>query len=85
MLEAAQLALFTMGSDNLTLVPRDTTGTVQGAADAAKAVIADGAKLIIGPLVADEVEAVKPIAARLPTSTSSLSPPRPKSPEATCF
>ena len=63
MLEAAQLALFTMGSDNLTLVPRDTTGTVQGAADAAKAVIADGAKLIIGPLVADEVEAVKPIAA----------------------
>lgn len=62
MLEAAQLALFTMGSDNLTLVPRDTTGTAQGAADAAKAVIADGAKLIIGPLVADEVEAVKPIA-----------------------
>jgi len=63
MLEAAQLALFTMGGDKLTLVPRDTTGTAQGAADAAKAVIADGAKLIIGPLVADEVEAVKPIAA----------------------
>jgi branched-chain amino acid transport system substrate-binding protein len=62
MLEAAQLALFTMGGDKLTLVPRDTTGTAQGAADAAKAVIADGAKLIIGPLVADEVEAVKPIA-----------------------
>jgi branched-chain amino acid transport system substrate-binding protein len=63
MLEAAQLALFTMGGEKLTLVPRDTTGTAQGAADAAKAVIADGAKLIIGPLVADEVEAVKPIAA----------------------
>jgi branched-chain amino acid transport system substrate-binding protein len=63
MLEAAQLALFTIGGDKLTLVPRDTTGTAQGAADAAKAVIADGAKLIIGPLVADEVEAVKPIAA----------------------
>ena len=63
MLEAAQLALFTMGDNKLTLVPRDTTGTVQGAADAAKAVVADGAKLIIGPLVADEVEAVKPIAA----------------------
>jgi ABC-type branched-subunit amino acid transport system substrate-binding protein len=62
MLEAAQLALFTMGGDKLALVPRDTTGTAQGAADAAKAVIADGAKLIIGPLVADEVEAVKPIA-----------------------
>jgi branched-chain amino acid transport system substrate-binding protein len=62
MLEAAQLALFTMGGDKLVLVPRDTTGTAQGAADAAKAVIADGARLIIGPLVADEVEAVKPIA-----------------------
>ena len=62
MLEAAQLALFAVGGDKLTLVPRDTTGTAQGAADAAKAVIADGAKLIIGPLVADEVEAVKPIA-----------------------
>lgn len=62
MLEAAQLALFTVGGDRLTLVPRDTNGTAQGAADAAKAVIADGAKLIIGPLVTDEVEAVKPVA-----------------------
>jgi ABC-type branched-subunit amino acid transport system substrate-binding protein len=62
MLEAAQLALFTMGGDRLTLVPRDTTGTTDGAASAAKAVIADGARLILGPLVADEVDAVKPIA-----------------------
>jgi len=62
MLEAAQLALFTTGSDKLTLVPRDTTGTAAGAADAAKAVIADGARLILGPLIADEVDAVKPIA-----------------------
>ena len=63
MLEAAQLALFTTGGDKLTLMPRDTTGTAQGAADAARAVIADGAKLILGPLIADEAEAVKPIAA----------------------
>ena len=62
MLEAAQLALFTTGSDRLTLVPRDTTGTADGAANAAKSVIADGAKLILGPLIADEVVAVKPIA-----------------------
>ena len=62
MLEAAQLALFTTGSDRMTLVPRDTTGTVAGAADAARAVIADGARLILGPLVADEVDAVKTIA-----------------------
>jgi ABC-type branched-subunit amino acid transport system substrate-binding protein len=62
MLEAAQLALFTMGSDKLTLVPRDTTGTPDGAANAAKSVIADGARLILGPLLADEVVAVRPIA-----------------------
>ena len=62
MLDAAQLALFTTGSDKLTLVPRDTSGTADGAANAAKAVIADGAKLILGPLIADEVVAVKPIA-----------------------
>ncbi len=62
MLEAAQLALFTTGSDKLTLVPRDTTGTADGAARAAKSTIDDGAKLILGPLIADEVVAVRPIA-----------------------
>jgi ABC-type branched-subunit amino acid transport system substrate-binding protein len=62
MLEAAQLALFTTGNDRLTLIPRDTTGTAGGAASAAQAVIADGAKLILGPLIADEVVAVRPIA-----------------------
>ena len=36
MLDAAQLALFTTGNDRLTLVPRDTTGTADGAANAAK-------------------------------------------------
>jgi len=62
MLDAAQLALFTIGSDRLTLVPRDTGGTAQGAADAAKSVIGEGVRLIIGPLIADEVTAVKPLA-----------------------
>lgn len=59
MLEAAQLALFETGSDRLTLVPRDTGGTPEGAANAARAVIGEGAKLILGPLLANEVEAVK--------------------------
>jgi len=62
MLEAAQLALFTTGSDQLTLVPRDTGGTAQGAAAAARAAIAEKAQLILGPLLAGEVEAVGPIA-----------------------
>jgi ABC-type branched-subunit amino acid transport system substrate-binding protein len=62
MLEAAQLALFTTASEWLTLVPRDTAGSAQGAAGAARSAIADGAKLLLGPLLAAEVEAVKPIA-----------------------
>lgn len=62
MLEAAQLALFTTGGDQLTLVPRDTGGTAEGAANAARQAIAEGTKLLLGPLLAAEVEAVKPIA-----------------------
>ena len=61
MLEAAQLALFTTASEGLTLIPRDTAGP-DGAAGAAKSALSEGAKLIIGPLLAAEVEAVKPIA-----------------------
>ena len=62
MLEAAQLALFTTASERLTLVPRDTGGTPQGAVGAARSAISDGAQLILGPLLAAEVEAVKPVA-----------------------
>jgi branched-chain amino acid transport system substrate-binding protein len=62
MLEAAQLALFTTGGEQLTLVPRDTAGTPEGAANAARQAIAEGAKLLLGPLLAAEVEAVKPVA-----------------------
>ena len=61
-LDAAQLALFETGGDQLTLVPRDTKGTAAGAADAARSAVGDGAALILGPLLASEVEAVKPIA-----------------------
>ena len=61
-LDAAQLALFETGGDQLTLVPRDTRGTPGGAADAARAAVGDGVGLILGPLLAGEVEAVKPIA-----------------------
>jgi branched-chain amino acid transport system substrate-binding protein len=61
-LNAAQLALFEAGGDQLTLVPRDTKGTAAGAADAAHAAVGEGVGLILGPLLAAEVEAVKPIA-----------------------
>jgi outer membrane PBP1 activator LpoA protein len=63
MLDAAQLALFEKGGDRPTLVPRDTKGTAGGAADAARVAIGDGVGIILGPLLAAEVEAVKPIAA----------------------
>lgn len=62
MLDAAQMALFETGSGQLTLVPRDTKGTPAGAAEAARSALADGVALILGPLLAGEVEAVKPIA-----------------------
>jgi branched-chain amino acid transport system substrate-binding protein len=61
-LNAAQLALFETGGDQLTLVPRDTKGTTTGAAAAARAAVGEGVGLILGPLLAAEVEAVKPIA-----------------------
>jgi branched-chain amino acid transport system substrate-binding protein len=61
-LDAAQLALFEAGGDRLILVPRDTGGNAAGAANAARAAIAEGAHLILGPLLAPEVQAVKPLA-----------------------
>ena len=61
-LDAAQLALFEAGGDRLTLLPRDTGGNAGGAAAAARSAISEGAHLILGPLLAPEVEAVKPIA-----------------------
>src|SRR5260370_42503665 len=62
MLEAAQLALFTTGNDRLTLVPRDTGGTPESAAHAARSALAEGAQLILGPLLAARGAAVGPVA-----------------------
>ena len=63
MLDAAQLALFEVSAANFDLLPRDTQGTPEGARAAATAAIADGAKLILGPVFAADVAAVKPVAA----------------------
>ncbi|MDB5411418.1 MAG: penicillin-binding protein activator [Rhodospirillales bacterium] len=62
LLDAAQMAVFDVADQSFTLLPRDTQGTPEGAARAATAAIGDGAQLILGPLLAGEVEAVKPIA-----------------------
>lgn len=62
LLEAAQLALFEVGDERLTLLPRDTGGSPETAAKAAEAVLQEGAELIIGPLFAGEVNTVAPLA-----------------------
>jgi len=62
MLDAAQMSLIELGADDMVLTPKDTRGTPAGAAAAAQQAIAEGAKLIVGPLTAPEAEAVKPIA-----------------------
>ncbi len=62
MLDAAQMALFETGSDRLELLVRDSGGTATAAAAAAHSAIDGGAKLILGPLLSSEVEAVKPVA-----------------------
>lgn len=63
MLQAAQLAVFDIGVDNLELLPQDTGDTPQTAQTAATNAINQGAQLILGPLLADSVRAVKNIAA----------------------
>lgn len=60
MLDAAQIALFDLADANFVLMPHDTLGTPEGAAAAAEAALADGAGLILGPLFARSVAAVKP-------------------------
>jgi branched-chain amino acid transport system substrate-binding protein len=58
LLDAAQLAVFEVGDDQLVLLPRDSGGTPESAAAAAEAAIAAGARLIIGPLFGASVPAV---------------------------
>ena len=60
---AAQMALFDVGENDLVLIPRDTEGTPQGARQAARQVIEEGAAVILGPLFNQAVSAVSPIAA----------------------
>lgn len=79
MLQAVQLALDAPGSPPLDV--EDTGGTPDGAASAARAALAKGAGLFIGPLTAPETAAVAPIAqaARVPVLalTSDVAQARP--------
>jgi ABC-type branched-subunit amino acid transport system substrate-binding protein len=67
---ATQLAILDTKSDVLRITTYDTAG---GAANAARQAIADGNRLILGPLLAEEVREVVPIAraARVPVLSFS--------------
>ena len=57
-LNAAELALFHFADKEFELIPQDTMGTPEGAADAAALAISDGASLILGPLFSSSVTAI---------------------------
>lgn len=63
-----EMALFDLARDDLVLIIHDTQGTPAGAEAAVRAAIRDQADIIIGPLFADAVAAIGPIArqARIP-------------------
>ncbi len=63
MKKSAELAMVDAGNPGITLVAKDTRGTAGGARLAAQAATEEGAKLILGPLLASSVKAVKPVAA----------------------
>ena len=60
--QAAELALFDFDNPNVSLIPKDTRGTADGARLAAQSALQDGAELIVGPLFAQEVSAAAPVA-----------------------
>jgi ABC-type branched-subunit amino acid transport system substrate-binding protein len=73
LLEASQMALYDLGTNDLALIPQNTGGTPTRAAEAARAAIDDGARLLIGPVFGAELEAVRPVAAARHVPVLSLS------------
>jgi ABC-type branched-subunit amino acid transport system substrate-binding protein len=59
---AAEAALLDSGSQSIQLITKDTRGNADGARTAANAAFKEGAKLILGPLLSSEVQAIAPIA-----------------------
>jgi len=60
--DAAKMGVFTEGSSEVYIMPFDTKGTAEGAAEAAYAALDANPDAIIGPLFSDEVARVAPIA-----------------------
>jgi ABC-type branched-subunit amino acid transport system substrate-binding protein len=62
LLQASQLALFEAPDSNVELLVRDTGDSSIGAAQAAQEAINEGAQLILGPVFANAVKEVAPVA-----------------------
>jgi ABC-type branched-subunit amino acid transport system substrate-binding protein len=62
MLNASYMALFDEAPGGVEFAPRDTGSTPQGAQAAARAAIADGARVVVGPLTSGEAAMVGPVA-----------------------
>lgn len=60
LMDASLLAMFEKGDDSIELLPRDTKGTPEGAADAVQDAISEGADVVVGPLFSHSVSAVRP-------------------------
>ena len=58
MKNAAEMAMIDAGNPGITLVVKNTAGTPAGARMAAQAALAEGARLILGPLLGDNVRVV---------------------------
>ncbi|WP_193184898.1 penicillin-binding protein activator [Nisaea sediminum] len=63
MLDAAQMAVFDIAGEDFNLMVYDTQGTPEGAEDAARLAVADGARIVLGPLYGRSAAAVRPIIA----------------------
>lgn len=59
MMRAAEIATFQLADDNFTLLPFDTHSTAEGARAAIDAAIAQNVELVLGPLFASDVAAVR--------------------------
>lgn len=62
MKQAAEMALFDSGNPGIALITKDSAGSASGAQAAARAALSEGAEFILGPLLANEVQAVSPLA-----------------------
>ncbi len=73
MFDAAQLAAFEAGDTRFLLLPKDTKGTAEGAAAAARAALAEGAEIILGPVYGRSVDAAAQVAAAANTPVIAFS------------